>query len=166
MHHLVFGPRVEFNQEFNCIICAKSDLDTRNEFADPAMARYAQKLLDTATPANDETVLDDVRRTIVLLLPSGRCSIEKVSEHLGVVPRTIQRRLTKKEQSFSSLMNDIRKELAARYVFETNRSLTEVAELLGFTAPSSFSRWYLSQFGCSAKDSRAKAQTGGVGGAA
>ena len=166
MHHLVFGPRVEFNQEFNCIICAKSDLDTRNEFADPAMARYAQKLLDTAAPANDAAVLDDVRRTIVLLLPSGRCSIEKVSEHLGVVPRTIQRRLMKKEQSFSSLMNDIRKELAARYVFETNRSLTEVAELLGFTAPSSFSRWYLSQFGCSAKDSRAKAQTGGVGGAA
>ena len=42
---------------------------------------------------------------------------------------------------------------------------TEVAELLGFTAPSSFSRWYLSQFGCSAKDSRSKAQSEGTGGA-
>ena len=108
-------------------------------------------------------MLDDVRRTISLLLPTGRCSIEKVSEHLGVVPRTIQRRLTEKEQSFSGLMNDIRKELAARYVFQTNRSLTEIAELLGFTAPSSFSRWYLTQFGCSAKESRAKGAERGSG---
>ncbi|MEG0921263.1 MAG: AraC family transcriptional regulator [Comamonas sp.] len=156
MHTQMFGPRVEFNHEFNCIICAKSDLDARNEFADPAMVRYAQKLLEQAAPVSGEAVLDDVRRTIVLLLPTGRCSIEKVSEHLGVVPRTIQRRLTDKDQSFSGLMNDIRKELAARYVFQTNRSLTEIAELLGFTAPSSFSRWYLTQFGCSAKESRAK----------
>lgn len=156
MHHQIFGPRVEFGQEFNCIICARSDLDTHNKFADPAMARYARKLLESSVQTTDQTVLDDVRRTIMLLLPSGRCSIEKVSEHLGVVPRTIQRRLTEKQHSFSSLVNDIRKELAARYVFETNRSLTEIAELLGFTAPSSFSRWYQTQFGCSAKESRAK----------
>ena len=160
MHHQMFGPRVKFNHELNCIVCTKADLDTRNEFADPAMVRYAQKLLESVAPASEAAVLDDVRRTILLLLPTGRCSIEKVSAHLGVVPRTVQRRLTEKGQSFSSLVNDIRKELAARYVFGTHRSLTEVAELLGFTAPSSFSRWYQGQFGCSAKDSRAKSQIG------
>ena len=53
-------------------------------------------------------------------------------------------------------MNDIRKQLALRYVLESKRSLTEVAELLGFTAASSFSRWYLLQFGCSAKAARAQ----------
>lgn len=157
MHTQMFGHHVEFNHEFNCIVCATSDLDMRNEFADPAMIRYAQQLLDALVKPRDETMLDEVRRTIFLLLPSGRCSIEKVSEHLGVVPRTIQRRLTEQGQSFSSLMNDIRKELATHHVFEGNRSLTEVAELLGFTAPSSFSRWYQMQFGCSAKESRARA---------
>lgn len=156
-HTQLFGHCVEFNCEFNGIVCATSDLDTRNEFADPAMVRYAQKLLDTAMQTSENAMLDDVRRTILLLLPSGRCSIEKVSEHLGVVPRTIQRRLTEKGQCFSTLMTEIRKELAARYVFESNRSLTEVAELLGFSAPSSFSRWYQMQFGCSAKESRNKA---------
>ena len=157
LHNQLFGYNLEFNYEFNCIVCAKSDLDMRNEFADPAMIRYAQKLLDTTVKLGDGAMLDDVRRTIRLLLPSGRCSIEQVSEHLGVVPRTIQRRLNEKGQSFSSLMNDIRKELATRYVFETQRSLTEIAELLGFTAPSSFSRWYQMQFGCSAKENRSKA---------
>lgn len=160
VHQQLFGPRLEFSQEFNGIVCATADLDRRNEFADPAMVRYAEKLLDALNPAGQAAVLDDVRRTILLLLPSGRSSIERVSEHLGVVPRTVQRRLTEQGKSFSSLMNEIRMELASRYVLETQRSLTEITELLGFTAPSSFSRWYQSQFGCSAKSSRAKAQGG------
>ncbi len=43
--------------------------------------------------AERRTMLEDVRRTILLLLPSGRCTIEQVAEHLGVVCRTLQRRL-------------------------------------------------------------------------
>ena len=100
-------------------------------------------------------MLEDVRRTILLLLPSGRCGIEQVAEHLGVVCRTVQRRLAEQGQSFSSIVNDIRKELSTRHVIESDRPLTEVATLLGFSAPSAFSRWYHTQFGCSAKESRA-----------
>jgi len=154
MHSKMFGARVVFEQEFNGIVCTRTDLDTRNEFADPAMIRYAQKLLDFAPPADDGSILDDVRRTILLLLPSGRCSIEQVSEHMGVMPRTIQRRLTEKGQTFSCAMNDIRRQLALRYVLESRRSLSEIAELLGFSAASSFSRWYQNQFGCSASATR------------
>jgi len=53
------------------------------------------------------------------------------------------------------MVNDTRKELATRHVIESDRPLTEVAMLLGFSAPSGFSRWYHAQFGCSAKESRA-----------
>jgi len=159
-HFRMFGPNVLFDQEFNGIVCTRGDLDTCNEFADPAMIRYAQKLLDFAPPADEVGILDDVRRAILILLPSGRCSIEQVGEHMGVMPRTIQRRLTEQGQTFSHAMNDVRKQLALRYVLESKRSLTDVAELLGFTAASSFSRWYQLQFGCSAKAARAKAPTG------
>jgi len=156
-HIQLFGDDVEFNCEFNGIVCTRSDLDTRNPSADPAMVRYAQQLVDAASKQHDASMLDDVRRTVLLLLPGGRCSIEKVAEHLGVVPRTIQRRLADEAQSFSGLVNDLRRELAVRYVHESDRPLTEVAELLGFT-PSSFSRWYQSQFNRSAKDSRGRPQ--------
>jgi AraC-like DNA-binding protein len=63
--------------------------------------------------------------------------------------------LAEQQQSFSTIVNDVRKELATRHVIESDRPLTEVATLLGFSAPSAFSRWYHSQFGCSAKESRA-----------
>ncbi|WP_432260621.1 AraC family transcriptional regulator [Cupriavidus sp. TMH.W2] len=154
-HLRFFGPRVEFDYDFNCIICAKSDLDARNPFADPAMVRYTQQLIDASAMSQQATMLEDVRRIIVLLLPSGRCSIEQVAEHLGVVCRTVQRRLAEEGQSFSSIVNDIRTELAVRHVIESDRPLTEVATLLGFSAPSGFSRWYHAQFGCSPKESRA-----------
>ena len=155
VHHRIFGPCVEFDSDFNCIVCAKTDLDARNPSADPAMARYAQQLLDASAEPQRPTVLEDVRRTILLLLPSGRCTIEQVAEHLGVACRTVQRGLAEQGQTFSSMVNEIRKELAVRHVLQSDRPLTEVAMLLGFSAPSALSRWYQAQFGCSAKESRA-----------
>jgi len=154
VHHRLFGYSVEFDSDFNCIVCTKTDLDARNPSADPAMARYAQQLLDASAKLQRPTMLEDVRRTTLLLLPSGRCTIEQVAEHLGVASRTIQRGLAEQGQSFSSMVNEIRKELATRHVIESDRPLTEVAMLLGFSAPSALSRWYHAQFGCSPKESR------------
>lgn len=160
VHHRMLGYDIEFNADFNCIVCAKADLDARNPSADPAMARYAQQLLDVSAKLQRPTMLEDVRRTTLLLLPSGRCSIGQVAEHLGVATRTVQRGLAEQGQSFSSMVNEIRMELATRHVIESDRPLTEVAMLLGFSAPSAFSRWYHSQFGCSATERRATRTAG------
>lgn len=158
LHTRMFGPNLNFNQEINCIICTRADLDARNDFADPAMARYTQKLLEPMAQAMNSGMLEDVRRAILMLLPNGQCSIEQVSEYMGVVPRTVQRRLTERGHTFSATVNDIRRQLAIRYVRESKRPLTEISDLLGFTAASSFSRWYQVQFGCSAKQSRGQSQ--------
>ncbi|WP_077035315.1 AraC family transcriptional regulator [Pelomonas sp. KK5] len=155
VHHRLLGRRVDFDADCNGIVCAKADLDVRNPFADPAMARYAQRLLDAAPPPMQSVLLEDVRRTILLLLPSGRCAIEQLAEHLGMASRTVQRGLADEGQSFSSIVQEIRLDLVTRHVIESDRPLTEVAMLLGFSAPSAFSRWYQAQFGCSAKESRA-----------
>ncbi|RQR67765.1 AraC family transcriptional regulator [Burkholderia sp. Bp9126] len=154
MHRRFFGPCVEFDCDFNGIVCARADLDARNPSADPAMARYAKQLLDVSMRSQQASMLEDVRRTILVLLPGGRCGIEQVAGHMGVVCRTLQRRLAEQGRSFSSIVNEIRRELASRHVVESDRPLTEVATLLGFSAPSAFSRWYHVQFGCSAKESR------------
>ena len=159
-HMRVFGPCVEFKHDFNGIVCARQDLDTANPTADPMMARYAQQLLDATLPREQHEVslIDDVRRTALLLLPEGRCSIEQVADHLGLVCRTVQRRLSEQDTSFSDVVNQLRVELAERHVVACGRPLTEVAGLLGFSAPSGFSRWYQGQFGCSPSEARAAAR--------
>lgn len=157
-HLRVFGPCVEFNHDFNGIVCSRDELDTANPSADPAMAKYAERLLGDTLPPPSAGVLDDVRRTVLLLLPSGRCSIEQVANHLGVVCRTVQRRLSEQGLSFSEVVNAQRQELARRYVTQSDRPLTDVSALLGFASPSGFSRWYQGQFGCSPSQSRAQAR--------
>jgi AraC-like DNA-binding protein len=160
-HLRVFGPCVEFQHDFNGIVCGRQDLDTANPHADPAMARYAQQLLDASLHEQDATprMLDDVRRAALLLLPSGRCSIEQVADQLGLVCRTVQRRLSEQGTSFTELVNELRIELAQRHVQGSARPLTEVAALLGFSASSGFSRWYSAQFGCSPSEARARSKT-------
>lgn len=157
-HLRVFGPCVEFKHDFNGIVCSRGELDTVNPSADPVMARYAIRLLESAMPQPSTSMVGDVRRTVLLLLPSGRCSIEQVANHLGVVCRTVQRRLSEQGLSFSEVVNAQRLELATRYVTQSDRPLTEVAALLGFAASSGFSRWYQGQFGCSPSQSRAQAR--------
>lgn len=156
-HLRVFGPCVEFRHDFNGIVCGRQDLDTVNPHADPVMARYAQQLLDVSLPDQDG-FLDDVRRAALLLLPSGRCSIEQVADQMGVACRTVQRRLAEEGTSFTTLVHELRAELAQRHVQGSTRPLTEVSALLGFSAPSGFSRWYASQFGCSPSEARQRAK--------
>jgi hypothetical protein len=47
IHRRLFGPKVEFESEFNGIACTSADLDQPNAAADPAMARYAQQFVES-----------------------------------------------------------------------------------------------------------------------
>lgn len=153
-HRQLFGTRLAFGQAFNGIVCLASELDAPNADADPQMARYAQRLLELSPAPAEPSMLDAVRRAIVLLLPSGRCTIEQVSAQLGLVPRSLQRRLAEQGCCFSELVNALRVELAERHLAHGERSLTDVATLLGFAALSGFSHWHQQQFNCSPSDSR------------
>lgn len=156
VHHRVLGPAVEFGHEFNGIVCNAADLDAPNPGADPVFARYSQKLLAPSLTYSAHFT-DRVRQLVVLLLPRGLCRIEVVAQHLGVDRRTVHRKLLGEGTSFSALLEAERRALASRYVEGTDRPLTEVAALLGFTAPSAFSRWYRGSFGDSAARCRASA---------
>ena len=53
-----------------------------------------------------------VRELIEVLLPTGHCSIVQVARSLGVGRRTVQRRRADSGETFSSLLNAVRAELA------------------------------------------------------
>jgi AraC-like DNA-binding protein len=150
VHHRVLGPAVEFGHEFNGIVCGAADLDAPNPGADPVMARYAQRLLGQSL-GTQARMSERVRQLVVLLLPRGMCRVEVVAQHLGIDRRTVARRLADEQTSFSALVNDLRRDLVARYREDGARTLAEVSALLGFAAPSAFSRWHRQQFGLAAR---------------
>jgi AraC-like DNA-binding protein len=146
VHRRVFGNAVEFGHEFSGIVCNATDLDVRNPGADPVMARYAQRLLERE-PQRARLWSLRVKQLAVMLLPRGHCRVEVVAQHLGVDRRTVARRLAEEATSFSQIVEDLRSELLTHYRADGNRPLAEVAALLGYSAPTNFSRWHRARFG-------------------
>ncbi len=156
VHHRLFGRNVEFGQVFNGIVCARRDLEMPNPSADPDMARYARKLLEGGRPAGQPKVAGHVRQFVVMQLGSGRCTIEQVAAYLRIDRRTVHRRLAREGETFSGIVEAVRREYAARYMKEGGRSLAEISGLLGFAAQSGFSRWYRRAFRQPASRAREK----------
>lgn len=148
-HVRIFGPVIRFQCEFAGIVLSASNLGAPNQMADPLLRPYAHRLLDSVVPPDDVATVNRVRELIEALLPTGRCSVVQVARKLGVDRRTLHRRLGDSGETFSSLLDAIRAELARRTVPNPRRSLTEIAHQLGFSEPSAFSRWFRSRFGCS-----------------
>jgi AraC-like DNA-binding protein len=146
MHEGVFGRHVEFRHDFNGIVCASADLEVVNPDADPQVARLARQMLEARPVSKAADMTTRVRELIVMLLDGGTCTVDRVARHLGVDRRTVHRHLAREGTTFSGLVDAVRRELAERYVDEQHRSLAEVSALLGFAAPSGFSRWYRQRF--------------------
>jgi AraC-like DNA-binding protein len=157
VHLRIFGSRVEFGQDFNAIACRVRDLDKPIPTSDPVMARYIQQYLELIGGRTNRTTSDKVREFVWMLLPAGHCWIEHIAEHMGVDRRTIHRHLRNEGTTFSSIVEDVRTEMVGRYLEDPNRPLYLIAEMLGFSALSAFSRWFQDRYGCSASQWRAEA---------
>ena len=158
VHRRVFGRIVEFDHDFNGIVCSAKDLAAANPSADPLMARYAQDLVDKNYAIEPQDMTSQVRRVVVSLLGTGNCTIEVAGQHLGASRRTIHRHLASEGRTFSDIVDDVRRELASRYVEDRQRSVTEISLLLGFSTASAFSRWYRRQFQSSARERRSSSR--------
>ncbi len=149
-HIRMFGPRVDFDHEFNGLVCAAGDLDAPVPRSDPAIARYLRRHLQVTSVAPRATTSTRVQQLVWMLMPGGRCTIKEVARRLNMDRRTIHRQLAREAESFSSIVQAVRVEIATRVIGDGEKPMCEVADLLGFTSMSGFCRWFRDQFGVSA----------------
>ncbi|MDE2363878.1 MAG: AraC family transcriptional regulator [Hyphomicrobiales bacterium] len=154
-HRRFFGAPVMFGAERDAIFCKASDMTRPMPAADASMARYAQAYIETIA-AREPTIEGKVRELVAALLPTGRCSVERVAEHLGCDRRTVHRRLAERGATFSDILDAERASLALRLIEDRRRSLPAVAGLLGFSAQSALARWFKAKFGKSVTQWRAQ----------
>ena len=133
---------VEFDAPRTGFQLSEADLATPLGDGDPRLtAEIVRVIVAGGAPATDtfsETVTTLIRR----LLPEGDCGVDRVAQHLGMDRRTVHRRLATEGQSFTQLLDGARREVALRQLSHGDRPLGEVASLLGFSSPSTFSRWF------------------------
>ena len=147
-HRAMFGSNLEFNSSFNGIVCAARDLAVRLPTADTGMAPYARRFLEQALSNSRTNTTGAARQLVAALLPGGRCTADQVAQHLAMDRRTLHRHLQADGETFSSLMQAVRAEFALRQIRDSDRSMAELAELLGFSGPSALAFWFRRKFGC------------------
>jgi AraC-like DNA-binding protein len=146
VHHRVFRCRCEFGADLNGLSCPTSDLDIVNPSVDPKFADYARQLIETLPERSSASVVADVSRLIYLFLPTGQASIKHVALALGMNVRTLQRELDGAGESFSALLNDVRRRLVGGYLDNPRFTVGHVAALLGYRRHGSFTRWFAEEF--------------------
>lgn len=148
-HRAFFGCRVAFNEAFNGLVCEAADLQMPCTPDNPGAARFARDYLEAALQHRGESARETCRELILVLLPGGRCTAQQVAQHLRVDRRTLHRHLGAEGLTFSGLLDQVRSELVMRHLRDSDLPLSEVAGLLGFSAPSGFSHWFRATFGSS-----------------
>lgn len=157
VHMRVFQCPLLFDADFSGLVCSEASLDAPNPAAESVMARHAKRYLDMLVPAPaDGSVSERARRSLYLLLPAGRATLEQVGANLGMHPRALQRQLEREGRTFATLLHEVRRELALRYLASPAHTVGSVAQLTGYATPSSFSRWFAAEFGMSPAQWRAE----------
>jgi AraC-like DNA-binding protein len=86
-----------------------------------------------------------VENAIVPLLPHGNARESEIASRCGLSRRTFVRRLMSESLTFSEVLNDLRRDLAAQYLADNGLSISQIAWLLGYQEVSAFSnafkRW-------------------------
>lgn len=140
LHHRLFGHALQFDTARNAVLLGAADLDRALQ-PQASSNRYTLRhiLRHTDAPAQPE-FSHQVESVIRTLMPYAPCKLRDVSSALGVAPRTLQKHLQRERTGFEQIRDRIRAELALKYVRETRLSAAEIADILGYTDPTSFSR--------------------------
>ncbi|MDO5091514.1 MAG: AraC family transcriptional regulator ligand-binding domain-containing protein [Cardiobacteriaceae bacterium] len=89
-----------------------------------------------------------VQSRIHATLSRGEPKLAEIAALLNMTPRTLQRRLEEEGHTFNALLDGERKNLAHDLLAHSDRTITEISFLLGFSDPSNFSRASKRWFGC------------------
>jgi AraC-like DNA-binding protein len=86
-----------------------------------------------------------VENAISSLLPHGRVVVDDVARSLGMSKRTLARKLSDEGLNFTKVLQQLRRDLAVRYLDDHKLHISKIAWLLGFNDVSAFThafkRW-------------------------
>jgi AraC-like DNA-binding protein len=141
VHQAVLNAPVYFAQPTNAILFRRASLAAAMPSANPAAlpALHAELSRKSAAARPDDFTGLAVQQ-IRLGFHEGDPGIAKVAARLGMSRAGLYRRLAAAGSDFSVLTQGVRQELALMYAAEPHIPFTEIAELLGYSELSAFSR--------------------------
>ncbi|MFZ5756001.1 MAG: AraC family transcriptional regulator [Pseudomonadota bacterium] len=138
----IFRCPVRFNAGENSISLPMHVLALKLRDADPEVhrvmvGRVKQELSSYSARGN---LLEQVRHALREDLGNGAPSIDSVSGQLGLKPWTLRRMLKVENLDFTTLLDEVRREMAVDWLTTSSRTVSDIAVSLGYSEQSAFNR--------------------------
>lgn len=138
-HENVFGCAVSFRQSANRFLFDAAWLDGTpgfgNEVTYASMVSLCDDLHDRLQ--NRVGVAGKVRGFLLARL--GRSmSLEEAATHIQIPERTLRRKLREEGTSFREIVDQLRAEVAVKYLRDTQMTIDDIAYALGFSETANF----------------------------
>lgn len=154
-YYSFFRCPVEFGAKYNQMVFPLDVVNKELTSSNPQLAQINdQVMLNYLADLDKEDIIQQVKVAIINQLPSGNVTDETISKAVFTSKRSLQRRLNEKGTTFKTILTEVRKDLALKYIHDRKLTLTEISFMLGFSEMSSFSRAFKRWTGESPKEFR------------
>ena len=136
----VFGMMPRFAADQSAVIFPSKWLAQPLISADPLLHRLMKERAGEQHDRTQDTLALQARRVIRPLLGSPACSLAIVAGRLGMHQRTLNRRLAGEGTSFRRIREDVRLEAACQLLESSDRPVFQVADVLGYSDATAFTR--------------------------
>ena len=147
-HQRVFkGAEIIFGSNFSGLVFEKKYWELPILNANPNLfslfENHAQSILNGLK--SDNSLKNKIKKEIVFSLKGEEPNLPIIAKNLGIGVRSIQMKLKEEGVTFQQLLDEIRKELAIKYLKDDKLSTTDISYLLGYSEVSvffrSFKKW-------------------------
>ena len=166
----------EFERFFGCPVEFSGPADqfslSNDTLAIPLVTRD-QHLLEALQPICDEAAKErkttygafrsSVENEVQKLLPHGKANRHAVASALEMTERTLAQKLGEENTAYERVVDRLRHTLALQYIKEPSLSIAQIAWLLGYEGPTSFSHAFARWTRGSAAEARSESQRLGDG---
>lgn len=141
-----FGVKIDFGRSEDRIDFDVQTADIKLLTFDPYLQAYLVRYLTTGSEHWAPTTLGlRVKNAMTPRLARGTVTTATIANDLGMSTRTLSRRLSQEGKTFNKILDELRAELAARYIKVDGLPISEIAWLLGYREASAivvaFRRW-------------------------
>lgn len=148
--------KISFDRDVNSIRLPAELYSVRNPRGDARLFRLMDLQCLSLRPniATDRNFSDELKEFILLHVAEKDINLAEAAEYFRVSERTLQRRLAESGTSLNDLRDEVRRDLAGKLLTETDLSASDIAQRLGYSASSAFTRSTVRWFGKTPRDYR------------
>lgn len=142
----VLGCPVHFGAVRNKTIIANNVLEAQLPRANRQVVRFYDDMMASLV-GEQSPIIRACRLYLYEEMDKSPPTLARTAQALSMTERTLRRRIREEGTTFRAIIEGLRKQLCGLYLAENKRSIEEIAQLLGYSETSAFTRAHMRWYG-------------------